>query len=263
MQRKENLLPFFLVFFGLSLFLVLIGRSGIINSFSSVVNSSSAPLRSSAVDLFSLRSFQNKKINSLIDQNLKLQKELLDKKILLSENKALRSQFENIDAIPSQNLIPAKIIGTPGFIPGVSMPEYLIIDKGSANGVLPKSTVIVGNYLIGKIVITSDTSSKIELIISKKSSFTAKVSDSDISGIIKGNGNEKLILDNVLLTENLKKDSAVLTKGDRGEKGEGYPPDIAVGKIVSIEKKSSDLFQRAEVRSPLDFRNLNYVFVLK
>jgi len=227
------------------------------------------PLRNASVNILSLKSLQNKKINELISENQRLNKELADKKNILNENLALKSQFA-ITLDTNQSLIPAKVIGAPGFIPGVSNPSYLIIDKGSAEGILSKSTVIVGNYLVGKVVSVNNNFSKIELVISKKSSFTAKVSDSDISGIIKGSGNEKLILDNVLLTENLKKDSAVLTKGDKdlpagkaGEKGEGYPPDIAVGKIVSIEKKSSDLFQRAEVRSPLDFRNLNYVFVLK
>ena len=72
-----------------------------------------------------------------------------------------------------------------------------------------------------------------------------------------------MLLDNVLLSVELKKDADVLTKGDVNEKREGYPPNLIVGKIISIEKKQSDLFQRASVKSPVDFKNLEYVFILK
>lgn len=262
MQNRQNFLPFFLVFLALSIFVIVIGRVGALNGISSIFNKSALPLRNASVNILSLKSLQNKKINELISENQRLNKELSDKKNILLENKALKDQFA-ISSLNSQNLIPAKVIGAPGFIPGVSLPEYLIIDKGSADGILSRSTVILGNYLVGKVVNVNNNSSKVELIIYKKSLFSAKVSDSNISGIIRGNGNEILILDNVLLAQELKRDSIVLTKGDKDEKNEGYPPDLTVGKIISIEKKSSDLFQKAEVRSLIDFKNLDIVFVLK
>lgn len=261
MRRSENFLPFFIVFFGLSLVLILLGRAGVISNLTSFINKSAEPIRVATIDFFSLKSLQNKKISELISENQRLNKELSDKKNILLENKALKDQFASYSS-NSQNLIPAKVVGAPGFIPGVNLPEYLIIDKGSADGVSPKSAVILGNYLVGKIISVNNNFSKIELILSKKSLFSAKVSDSSISGIIRGNGNEVLILDNVLLAQELKKDSTVLTKGDKNEKNEGFPPDLIVGKIISVEKKSTDLFQRAQVRSLIDFKNLDIVFVL-
>ena len=262
MQNRVNFLPFFLVFFGLSLLLILFGRSGVFDSVASVFNKSSEPGRR-VVSVLNLKSLQNQKINELNAENAKLKKESLDKKNILTENIALKSQFA-ISQELSQNYLPAKVIGYPGFVPGVSLPEYLIIDKGSKDGLVKGSTVVVENFLVGKIVKIYKDVSKIELILNKNSTFTAKAEgESEINGIIKGQGNEELILDNVLLTAEIKKDSMVLTKGDLNENKEGYPPDLIVGKVVSVEKKQSDLFQRASVKSQVDFKNLEYVFVIK
>lgn len=265
MQNRQNFLPFFLVFFTLSIFIIVIGRIGVLNGVSSIFNKSVTPLRNTSVNILSLKSLQNKKINGLISENQRLNKELEDKKNILLENKALKDQFASSGS-NSVTFLPAKVVGAPGFIPGVSLPEYLVIDKGSIDGVKIGSTIIVGNYLVGKVIILANNFSKIELVINNNSSFTAKIVPQDgreISGIIKGKGSDEMILNNVLLSEPLKKDSVVLTKGDRDEKGEGFPPDLIVGKIISIEKKSTDLFQKAEVRSYVNFASLETVFVMR
>ncbi len=265
MRRSENFLPFFIVFFGLSILLILIGNSGLFGSFSSIINKSAAPIRSSTIDLFSLGSFKNKQIKSLINENAMLRKQVSEKQSLMAENKALKDQFAK-SSQNSQSLLPAKVVGAPGFVPGVSLPEYLVIDKGSIDGVRIGTTIIVGNYLVGKVISLSQNFAKVALVNSKNSSFIAKIVPQDgreISGIIKGKGSDEMIFDNVLLTTSIKKDDIVLTKGEKGEKGIGFPPDLIVGKIVSVEKKSSDLFQKAEVLSFVDFTSLSTVFVLK
>lgn len=260
MQKRENNIAFFLVFFTLSVLTIIVGRLGLLNGISSFLNGSSSFVRGASVNILSLKSAQNKRINELISENLKLKKDLIDKDNLLKENEALRAQFEN-PGFSSKNLLPAKVIGAPGFIPGLSNPEYLIIDKGEKNGVTLGSVVVVGSYLVGKVTEVLENQSKVILVINKGSSFTAKTKEG-IIGILQGKGSDGMVFGNVLLSENLKKDGLVLTKGDKNEKGIGYPPDIVVGKIISIEKKSSDLFQKAQIRSFVDFTNLVTVFVI-
>jgi len=261
-MRKQNFIPFFLVFFGLSLILILIGTTGIFADITSLFNRGVAPLKS-ASNLLTLKSTQNKAIKSLTSENQNLRKKVTDVKNLVDENIALKSQFEASNE-NSQNLLSAKVIGAPGFIPGVSLPEYLIINKGVKAGLKSGDAVISNNFLVGKISKVYPDFSKVELITNKNSSFTAKVSgENDSNGIIKGQGQDEMILDNVLLTATLKKDAEILTKGDKNEKGEGYPPNINIGKIYSVEKKQSDLFQKASIKSPIDFKNLEIVFVLR
>ena len=222
-------------------------------------------MRSSSIDLFSLKGFKNKQIKSLTSENAALRKQVSEKQSMTAENKALKDQFAKSSQI-SQNLLPAKVVGAPGFIPGVSLPEYLMIDKGSIDGVEIGNTIIVENYLVGKVINLIQNFAKVELVNSKSSLFSGKVVPLDgreISGIIKGKGSDKMVFDNVLLTSSIKKDDIVLTKGEKDEKGIGFPPDLIVGKIVSVERKSSDLFQKAEVISFVDFTTLSTVFVLR
>ena len=228
------------------------------------MNRSAGDLRINSYSLLSFPGVTNKRINELTLENQNLRKELIDQNNLVSENKALKDQFAASNS-NSLNLLPAEVIGAPGFLPGVSLPDYLIIDKGSSQGVLVGSTIVVGNNLVGQVVQVWGDFSKVELVNNQNSTFTATTlaSSSQALGIIRGQGNGSLIFDNVLLSASLKKDDLVITKGDKNEKGFGYPPDLVVGKVISVEKKPSDLFQRAAVGSLVDFVNLKTVFVIR
>ncbi|HZJ18567.1 MAG TPA: rod shape-determining protein MreC, partial [Patescibacteria group bacterium] len=69
-------------------------------------------------------------------------------------------------------------------------------------------------------------------------------------------------LDNVLLSENLKKGDIILTKGDIDQEENGYPPDLIIGKIISVDKSPSALFQKADVVSLVDLSKLTTVFII-
>jgi len=232
-------------------------------------------LENSALSIFSpfqkaiLRTFhidlgKDSEPEELKKENAQLLKKLSDQALLESENKALRDQFE-VEYPHSLDLLPAKVIGSPGFVPGVSEPSYLILDRGEKDGIRKGHAVISQTNLIGKITQTRSNVSKVELIQSRSSSFTAKaVSYEDgreVAGIIKGEGMD-MVLGNVLLPETLKVGDVVLTKGDVDEKGAGFLPNLIVGKITSVEKKSSDFFQKAQVKSPVDFSKVSEVFVI-
>ena len=262
MQKKENFLPFFLVFFTISAAIILLGKSGVLNGFLSVFG---APISVGAKisQIFSFKGFINQQITELSKENANLKKQILDKNNLVLENKALSDQFAK-SGNNSTNLLPAKIVGSPGFIPGVSLPQFLVIDKGKRDGVKIGSVIVSSNNLVGTTIEVADNFSKVELLNSVRSSFTAKIlSDEQVYGVIKGKGNENMILENVLLSQNLKKDQIVVTRGETNTNGSGMSADLIVGKIISVEKKSSDLFQKAEVRSFVDFVNLDLVFVLR
>lgn len=257
MIRRDNNLIFFLIFFGITFFIIIFGQLGILNGSKEIISDFSWKISKG----FNISKTQNGEVGRLRQENALLRKKVLENQNLITENSALRDQFSTT-SIPASSLIPAKVVGSPGFIPGITNPDYLVIDKGEKDGLRINDSVVYQNNFVGKIVSLSNSFSKVEIAISIDS-FTAKVlTDKEIPGVAKGRGNI-FIFDNVLLSENLKKDQIVLTKGDIGESGAGIPPDLVVGKIISIEKKSSNLFQRGEVESFLDFKNLSTVFVIR
>lgn len=208
-------------------------------------------------------------LSSYIKKLEKGNRELLQKFIyqesLKKENQALKDQFKT-DQIKSYNLIPVKIIGMPNFVPGVSMPEEFIIDKGLKNNIKIGQAVIFKNMILGKIVRVSNNVSAVSLISNPSFSFAVKTlslnkDEKEALGIVKGEGNGGIVLENVLLSEKIKPGDIVATKGDIDDKGIGYPADLIVGKVVSVNKKPSNLFQAAKLETLIDFSNLETVFV--
>lgn len=200
-------------------------------------------------------------IDKLRLENEQLRTNLRDKKQLETENKALKDQFQS-GVLSSQKLLPATIIGFPSFIPGVSQPEYYILDKGEADGVKKQHVVVVGDNLVGFIDETTIYRSRVRLVTAKDLAFPAKTFESSTLGVVRGKGNGEMVFDNVVLSETLKKGDTILTKGDTDIRGVGIPPDLVIGKITSLDKKASALFQTGNIQSGIVFPTVTTVFIL-
>jgi len=263
MKRRENFLLAFFVFLILSGLVFGLSKVGILNPVSSAFQKIITPFQRASYNIInSVTLFgDNSRLKKLETENLALTSMLSDQKKLESENSALSDQFQ-APSPKSNTLLPANIVGAPSFIPGVSTPEIFIVDKGTQDGVKVGEAVVYKNNLLGKITKSNDSLSEVTLVTNTSSSFTAKVSFQDSLGVIKGQGGGEMILDNVLLSDNLKPLDLVLTNGDTSLSGNGYPPDLVVGKIVSVDKKASSLFQRAEVSSFIDFSKITTVFII-
>ncbi len=213
--------------------------------------------------VLSLITPRNTQQQSDLEKENKTLKEKLAKLLELEkENSALKDQFATTN-IPSKKLLPAHIVGMPRFLPSVSQPETIILDKGKADQVKVGSIVVYQKNLIGKVVFVSEHLSKVDVLTNTSSSFTAVTQKNNALGIIKGKGEGVMLLDNVSLSEKLEKGEVVVTKGDVSEDGSGYVPNLIVGQTVSIEKKPSNLFAVAKVKSDIDVSHLLVVFILQ
>ncbi len=262
-MKKENYIPAFLILLFLAIVLFFLSKAGLLSGPVNLLTTIAGPFEKATHGLSS----SSKPDSKITAENKILVAKLKDMQKLTQENSALRDQFET--SYPaSQDLLPANIVSAPSFVPGVSSPEYLVIDKGKKDNVKIGSAVVFKDNLVGKVVAVSDGLSKVMLVSNPSLSISAKtISLKDTNsvgalGILKGLGGESLVLDNVLLSDNLQAGDYVTTKGDMQIDNTGYPPSLIVGKITSVEKKASDLFQKAKVRSMLDFSKLNMVFVV-
>lgn len=246
MRKKETLFLTFLIFIIFSLILF----------FLNITSPLSIPFGFLPSSIF-----QNKEILVLREENLTLRKKLADQKKIELENRALSDQFATTLA-PNLNLLVAQIIGMPSFVPGVSAPQYYIINKGIKDGVRQNYAVLYKDNVVGKVTIVSKQTSKVELVTNTASSFTAFSFNTNALGLVKGQEGQDLTFGNVLLSEKLEVGDFVLTTGEIDEKNTGYPPNLVVGQILSVDKKSSALFQKASLKSKLDFAKLSTVFVV-
>lgn len=268
MRRRENVFLTFFFFLFLSALLIIFSKVGFVQSFQGVVLVVLSPVQTISTSASrSISSFlYPKEAKILLEERTELVRRLVEQASLLQENKALKDQFQTRE-ISSSKLLPAQVLGAPGFIPGISVPSKLILDRGEKDGVVVGQAVIYKNNLVGKISKVSDHRSVATLVADSSFSLTVKTLPGDkkqesANGIVKGLGGKDLILENVTLDETLKVSDLVITFGNAGETGVGVPANLVVGKITSVEKKPSALFQTARVKSFVDPAHTSNVFIV-
>jgi len=257
MKRKESFLSAFLITVFLCILLLTLSVSGRLK-FLSFLEKPAAAIQSISYNLFQKVQFlEDLEIKNLRDDNLSLLNKIVDSEKLKRENQALSDQFHT-SYPPSYKLLKADVIGAPGFVPGASMPLSLILNKGLKDNLKVGLAVVIKNNLVGTIVSVSENLAKVSTLNNSSLSFTAKA-ENGAEGIVRGG--PSLTLENVLLSENIKASEIVFTKGDIDFNGIGIPADLIVGKIESLEKNASDLFQKAKLESFVDFTKLSTVFI--
>ncbi len=260
---RRNNVSTFLLFLLLSVVIFSLSKTAFFQKTDSAVYSLASFFSKPSYKLFSVfTSFGvNPQISELKKENLDLTKKIVEEQALISENKSLHDQFETSNP-KSLSLLPADVIGSPRFLPGITSPESLVINVGTKDGAKLGSAVVFRNNLVGKITKISDSLSEVTLITNQSLQFAAKTEKGTL-GVVKGEGNGDMILDNVLLSDPFSKNEIVATNGDFTVESTNFVPNLIVGKVVSVDKIPSDIFQRGKLQSFIDFSKLTEVFVIK
>lgn len=264
MKRKESLIPAFIIFFIIALLFFVFSESRVVTGVAQITHTIFNPI----TDIF--LNFGNRESNQIAQlkkEKTALLQKLVEYKEVQKENNALRDQFETTNP-RSLDLIPAKIIGAPAFIPGVNKPEVIILNRGSDDGVRVNQGVIVANNLIGIVKTVTPYASKVFLTTHPSVSFKVKTvaekdQEKNALGLLKGQGSNTMVMDSILLSESVNPKDTVVTFGDMTEDGYGIPPDIIVGSVTAVDKKPSAVFQKADVSSIIDVSTHSTVFIIK
>lgn len=192
-------------------------------------------------------------VQQLEQENSQLHMQLAQMEEIQSDNQALHDQFQTTTPAP-QHLLPADVVGL--------QQNTLLIDKGQSDNVHVGDVIIFKNNLIGTISKVTSHISLVTLLSDPSTSFTAQSVKTNANGIVKSEDGGIVTLDNVVLSDKLEPNDIVVTKGDLNLQGQGYPPKLVVGKIVSIDKQASSLFQSAKLQSLVNVSQLKMVFVI-
>ncbi len=195
----------------------------------------------------------NSSAEQLREENNQLRVQLAQMQELKRDNQALHDQFETTTP-PSQKLLLADVVGT--------QQNALIINKGQSDNVHIGSVIVVKNNLIGTVSKVTPHLSLVMLLTDPSTSFTAQAVKTGADGIIRSLNGGTVIFANVVLSDKLENNDIIQTKGDLNSQGQGYPPKLIVGKIVSVDKQASSLFQSAKVESLVDTSHVQMVFVM-
>lgn len=173
---------------------------------------------------------------------------------LRKENEALRAELGFARQV-KLSLIPCSIIAQNAF----GFTDNLIINCGLAQGAQEGQAIISGGYLAGKIIYAGQNSSNVILSTASKFSTDARITQTNATGIVRGSFNTGLMLDQLSQNNPAEKGWMVVTGGI----SEKIPKNIPIGEIGEAVSSSNDLFKKTTLISPVDFNNLEFVFVVQ
>ncbi len=245
------------------LIFVLLSRIGIIGYLQPVLSGAIQPFQYAVTAVFRGASgfFSTvKEIGNLQNENrllekeiIKLKSELAELSELANENVILRKQL-GFTKRGDFNLVPAEVISNPLS----SFLHYLVINKGTREGLREGMAVVSEGILVGKLKEVSEKTSKVFLITDPTSSINAIVQNSRAQGIVKGQIGGGLEMQMIPQNEKINAGDLVVTSALSGD----FPRGILIGEILEVKSNPNDLFQKADLISYLDFRQLEMVFII-
>jgi rod shape-determining protein MreC len=191
--------------------------------------------------------------NKLLRQeNLKLTSRIIELQVIEKENEELRSVLE-FGLKKEFELAIGKIIAKN------ITDDTIIIRGGKDMGIQKDMPVITSSKVaVGKVVEVFNAHSLVRLLSVKKTSLDAQIAESEVTGLIRGQGGQKLLLDLVPQEEELSMEDIVLTSNV----GDAFPEGFLIGEIVEVKKSGADPFQKGVVRPFFTIKSAETVFVI-
>jgi rod shape-determining protein MreC len=135
----------------------------------------------------------------------------------------------------------------------------IIIDKGSEDGIVVGMPVESARGLVGQVFRTTANSAQVVLMTDNASSIPARLGSSRATGLLRGGGlGGSVSIDWIDLQYELTVGEVVLTSGLGGK----FPQDIVIGRVIEVERREAELFQRAIVQPAVDMDSLEIVFII-
>jgi rod shape-determining protein MreC len=137
--------------------------------------------------------------------------------------------------------------------------DFVLINKGKdANFASGMPVLAEGKVLLGRISEVYDNFSKVMLISNKSSSFDAKISEKDIYGVIKGEGNSSIIFDLIPQDKKAEEGDLIITSSLGGI----FPKGLLVGQVKEIKKSDIKPYQKAILEPMFNLNDLELVFII-
>jgi rod shape-determining protein MreC len=192
-------------------------------------------------------------------ENDTLKKQLADTQVALQAQRALADRaraleklLELRDSLALQTTA-AEIIGA-----GATLEfRTVTIDKGTRDGLRPDMAIISPAGVVGRVVVPSARSAKVQLLIDRNAAAGALIERSRAQGVVVGAGEDRLRLENVSEAADIVVGDIVVTSGIEGM----YPKGFVIGTIEAVEK-SGPAYKRITVKPAVDFASIEEVLVV-
>ncbi len=220
------------------------------------------------IDFVSNKISENNEKNKMYEKYIELENQVKENEKYKVENEELKKQLSDMKELLNINDTIAEYTYLNANVINRNLDYWndtLIINKGEHDGITKDMPVVIGTNLIGKVISTTTFNSTVRLItatdVVDKISVKIKNGDDYIYGILNGYNkeNDTYTIEGISQNAKIENGSIVTTTG----MGDIFPAGIVIGKITGINTDTFDLSNVLEMKSDVNFDNINYVTVLR
>ncbi len=150
--------------------------------------------------------------------------------------------------------IAAKVVGRNR----PSVFKAILINRGTKDGVTIDCPVVAAEGIAGRVIEVSWNVSKVLLLVDYNSNIDALIQRSRVQGILQGNREGECDLKYVQRSEEVKVGDVVVSSGLAGI----FPKGLLLGRVRSVQKGKSGLFQKIKVATEVDVTKLEEMLVI-
>lgn len=196
---------------------------------------------------------------ALTDDNIRLQRENAALRDALAEatHDTTFTERRVREQLAGFRLLPARVTSNNVRAGGDG---YLVIDRGSADGVRPEMGVVGGGGVVGIVYLTGRQHSLILPVTNSKSSISCGIRGSHYFGYLlwDGGSTRKAHVDDVPRYAKTRPGNVIETSGYSSV----FPPGIFVGRVHRVSNSSDGQSYRLDVILGTDFGNIRDVNVV-
>lgn len=180
-------------------------------------------------------------------QVIELQQQVIEAQVLATLLDYARSRADN-------RYIAAAVIqfDTSPFL------HYVVINRGSDDGLRTGMPVITDQGLVGRIAAVTAGAARVQLITDPDSSVNVRLQSTGEEAVLQGSLTSDLSLEMIPQSANVQTGDLVVTSGLGGN----FPPNLVIGQLTTVRKRDFDLFQSATLQPAVDFTELEIVLVI-
>jgi rod shape-determining protein MreC len=192
-------------------------------------------------------------------ENETLKRDLAVAQVAVQEQRALADRARGLERLldlrehTSLKTLAAEIIGaaaTPDF-------RTLTIDRGTRDGVRADMSIIAPAGVVGRLVVPSLRSSKVQLLIDRNAAAGAIIERTRAQGVVVGAGDDRLRLEYVSEVSDVVAGDVVVTSGIDGI----YPKGFIIGRVEAVER-SGGSYKQITIKPAVDFTSLEEVLIV-
>ncbi len=184
----------------------------------------------------------------------RLETQIIELQQQLAEYEILSTLLDFARAYPEYDYIGASVIGRD---PSPFL-QYVIINRGSDDGLRRGMPVVTQQGLVGRIASVRPLSANVELLTDPGSVVNIRLQPSRAEAQLSGSLTGDLLLDWIPQEAAVEPGDLVLTSGLGGN----YPANILIGQVTSVRSQDFDLYQSGSVQPVVDFTQLEIVLVI-